>query len=155
MRAEVANGNNRDGKSSRMQRKTYFAPESITGCTKEKMEGEGKRRIKKKKERRQGNQVLEAVLRRVATMSQSKLDPMIWGGNNAETCSLTVTHGRRYRQFPTNLLAANPLSNRILNESHHYRFFSLFAWTKASEGKPNSSFLFSLIQLQMETFRWN
>lgn len=57
-----------------MQGRTHFTSEDITGCTKEKIEGKGKNREKRTTPHRQGNQVLEAVLRRVATMSQSKLD---------------------------------------------------------------------------------
>jgi len=77
MRTKVANGDrNEDGKSSRMQGRTHFTSEDITGCTKEKMEGKGENGEKRTMPHGQGNQILEAVLRRVATMSQSKLDPM-------------------------------------------------------------------------------
>jgi len=37
----VANGDSEDGKSSRMQGRTHFISEDITGCTKEKMESKG------------------------------------------------------------------------------------------------------------------
>lgn len=75
MRIEAGN-REREWKVKLNARKMIFTPESVTGCMKEKMEGKREKKRKEEQRHRQGNQVLETVLPRVATMSQSKLDPM-------------------------------------------------------------------------------